>query len=325
MSTPQSVGFLSSITTKVTIALMLSFALIIALVFYVVDKEGYVKIRQESDKLIMQKGETVTNAIDFNIKSVMRSATQLRDTSEIIPLNETSFSAALDDVFNKNNSVLLGSGGIWPDVYKLDPNQKAFPLVRLRSDTGFVKPPITEAISSYQSASWFNTVKALKPHTCLWNHVVPSQTGNELAISCGLSIDRDGEFWGATTVNFTLNEIQANIEKLNEELGEGYAILVDNSNQIVASSDDQKIPYLDKTSGKPLLLTSWVEKNPAWQPILTAINTDRQKLMEGTKAKAPAAVTSALMAFDKSLGTEQGSMLINFAAYTGERNPYTSD
>lgn len=324
MNSPQSVGFFSSITTKVTLALMIGFALIIALVFYVVDKEGYEKIRQETDKLIVQKGENATNAIDFNIKSVMRSATQLRDTSEILPLNEASFSATLDDVFNKNNLALLGSGGIWPDAYQLDPNQKSVPLVRLRRDASFITPPASEAISSYQDASWFKAVKVLKPKTCLWNHVVPSQTGNELAISCGLSIEREGKFWGATTVNFTLNEVQANIEQLNEELGEGYAILIDNSNQIVASSDAKKIPFISDTTGKPLLLSGWVDTNPSWQPILTAINEDRQKTIASTKSSAPAALTATLTDFDKSLGTEPGSMLINFAAYSGDRNPYTS-
>lgn len=325
MSTPQSVGFFSSITTKVTLALMISFALIIALVFYVVDKEGYEKIRQETDKLIIQQGENATNAIDFNIKSVMRSATQLRDTSEILPLKKSSFQATLDDVFNQDNLVLLGSGGIWPDAYKLDQNQKTVPLVRLRSDQGFVTPPASSTINSYQEAAWFKAVKALKPQSCLWNHVVPSQTGNELAISCGLSIERNNEFWGATTVNFTLDEVQANIEQLNEELGEGYAILVDNSNQIIASSDAQKIPFLNKSTGKPLSLNSWVDNNPSWQPILDMINDERQEVMEATRAQAPETVIGMLMAFDKSLQTEPGSMLLNYAAFAEERNPYTSN
>ena len=324
MNTTHNVKFLSSITTKVTLALMISFALIIALVFYVVNKEGYEKIRQETDKLIVQKGQNAVTTIDFDIKSVMRSAAQLRDTSEVIPLEEANFQANLDNIFNKNNLALLGSGGIWPDAYALEPSQKAVPLARLRTANGYISPPSSEALSSYQESSWFKAVKGLQPETCLWNHVVPSQTGNELAISCGLAIHRNNEFWGATTVNFTLDEIQNNLELLNTELGEGYAILIDNSNQIVASTDAKKIPFIDDSTGKPRQLANWVETNASWQPIMTAINEDRQKIINTTRQSAPKYVVDSLIEFDKSLNTEAGSMLVNFAAYSSDRNPYTS-
>ena len=78
----------------------------------------------------------------------------------------------------------------------------------------------------YYQEDWFSVLKLLKPESCIWNHVRASQTKGELAMSCGVAIERDNQFWGASTVNFTLNQLQENIVKLSESSAKAQAQVI---------------------------------------------------------------------------------------------------
>lgn len=324
MSDSYNVGFFSRISTKVTFALLFAFVLVIVVVFYIVNKEGHPKIRAETDKVIIQQGENVIKVMSSDINSVMRSAAELRDSSEILPLEVPLFRHIIDTVFDRQNLELIGSGGIWPDAYQFDPEVESMPFLKLRKAGSYIDVPASSpTVQGYQQASWFQVVKTLQPQICVWNHVVPTQTDNELAISCGLSVHRDGKFWGATTVNFTLDSIQNTIQELNEELGEGYAVLIDNSNQFIASSNPRLVPYIDEQSKKPIILDEWTQSNPAWQPITDAINTERQRVIDQVTPQVPAALAASFNQFDANSNTKIGSTMINYAAYLNAGNPNT--
>lgn len=61
MSTSKQVNFFNRVSTQVTIILFLAFALVIAVVFYIVDKQGNDNIRIESEKLIVQTGNSAVD------------------------------------------------------------------------------------------------------------------------------------------------------------------------------------------------------------------------------------------------------------------------
>ena len=81
MSAPKKIGFLSQVSTQVTFVLFLAFAVVLAVVFYVVDKQGYEKIRLESEKLIVQTGNTAVNSIATDIRRASRSALDLQKSA----------------------------------------------------------------------------------------------------------------------------------------------------------------------------------------------------------------------------------------------------
>ena len=52
MSASKKVGFFNQVSTQVTTILFIAFVVVLAVVVYVVDKEGHEKIRLESAKLV---------------------------------------------------------------------------------------------------------------------------------------------------------------------------------------------------------------------------------------------------------------------------------
>ena len=168
----------------------------------------------------------------------------------------------------------------------------------------------------YYQEDWFSVLKLLKPESCIWNHVRASQTKGELAMSCGVAIERDNQFWGASTVNFTLNQLQENIVKLSESSGSGYILLLDNSDKVIASSNPERLSYIDEATGTPLDIKQVINADPAWNPVLNFLEMQRKETIERVAASVSPQVQQVLTTLDKAeTGTSKGYYLVNYAAY----------
>lgn len=300
-----------------TTILFIAFAVVLAVVVYVVDKEGYEKIRLESAKLVAERGNTAVNSISADINRVMRSTLLLQQSAQTLPPQEAILQASTANAFDKRDYNLLGSGGIWPEKGALGANTATHPflMVRQNGDYQAVLSDPNPANPYYQE-DWFSVLKLLKPESCIWNHVRASQTKGELAMSCGVAIERDNQFWGASTVNFTLNQLQENIVKLSESSGSGYILLLDNSDKVIASSNPERLSYIDEATGTPLDIKQVINADPAWNPVLNFLETQRNETIERVAASVSPQVQQVLTTLDKAeTGTSKGYYLVNYAAY----------
>ena len=317
MSDSKKVGFFNQVSTQVTTILFIAFAVVLAVVVYVVDKEGHDKIRLESAKLVAERGNTAVNSISADINRVMRSALLLQQSAQTLPPQEAILQASTANAFDKRDYNLLGSGGIWPEKGALGANTATHPflMVRQNGDYQAVLSDPNPANPYYQE-DWFSVLKLLSPDSCIWNHVRASQTKGELAMSCGVAIERDNQFWGASTVNFTLNQLQENIVKLSESSGSGYILLLDNSDKVIASSNPERLSYIDEATGTPLDIKQVINSDPAWEPVLGFLETQRNETIEQVAASVSPQVQQVLTTLDKAeTGDSKGYYLVNYAAY----------
>src|SRR5690606_7596734 len=124
-------GFHNQDSNKVTTILFIAFAIVLAVVVYVVDKEGYEKIRLESAKLVAERGNTAVNSISADINRVMRSALLLQQSAQTLPPQEAILQASTANAFDKRDYNLLGSGGIWPEKGALGANAATHPFLKI--------------------------------------------------------------------------------------------------------------------------------------------------------------------------------------------------
>lgn len=317
MSASKKVGFFNQVSTQVTTILFIAFAVVLAVVVYVIDKEGHEKIRLESAKLVAERGNTAVNSISADINRVMRSALLLQQSAQTLPPQEAILQASTANAFDKRDYNLLGSGGIWPEKGALGANTATHPFLMVRQN-GDYQAVLSDPnpANPYYQADWFSVLKLLKPERCIWNHVRASQTKGELAMSCGVAIERNNQFWGASTVNFTLNQLQENIVKLSESSGSGYILLLDNSDKVIASSNPERLSYIDEATGTPLDIKQVINADPAWNPLLNFLEAQRNETIEHVAASVSPQVQQVLTTLDKAeTGTAKGYYLVNYAAY----------
>lgn len=317
MSASKKVGFFNQVSTQVTTILFIAFAVVLAVVVYVVDKEGHDKIRLESAKLVAERGNTAVNSISADINRVMRSALLLQQSAQTLPPQENILQVSTANAFDKRDYNLLGSGGIWPEKGALGANTATHPFLMVRQN-GDYQAVLSDPnpTNPYYQEDWFSVLKLLKPDSCIWNHVRASQTKGELAMSCGVAIERDNQFWGASTVNFTLNQLQENIVKLSESSGSGYILLLDNSDKVIASSNPERLSYIDEATGTPLDIKQVINSDPAWNPVLNFLEAQRNEIIEQVAASVSPQVQQVLNTIDKAeTGDSKGYYLVNYAAY----------
>ncbi len=315
MSTSKQVSFFNRVSTQVTIILFLAFALVIAVVFYIVDKQGNEKIRIESEKLIVQTGNSAVDSISSDINRVVSRALQFTKSAETLPLEGDILEVSLANAFDKRDYNHLGSGGIWPENGILGENTHPYLMVRQEGNYRAILADPNPAKPYYQEG-WFNRLKALSPDGCIWANVSPTQTKGELAMSCGIAIKRDNKFWGASTVNFTLDQVQDNIVHLSESFGSGYILLVDNSNKVIASSNPERLKYIDEETGLPLDIEQVIGSDPAWKPILDFFATQQSEVISKVAAQMSPEVQQIIATLSKTEAIAiDDSELVNYAAY----------
>ena len=323
MSVPKTVGFFNQVSTQITFVLFLAFAVVLAVVFYVVDKQGYQKIRLESEKLVVQTGNTTVNSISTDIRRVMRSALELQQSAQTLPIDENLLQISTANAFDKEDYNLLGSGGIWPAEGALGDGVASHPFLMVRQAQGY-SAVLTDPnpAKPYYQEDWFSLVNMIRPDGCLWQHVSPSQAKGELAMSCGLAIERDNKFWGASTVNFTLNQLQENIITLSERAGSGYILLLDNTDKVIASSNPERLTYIDEKTGKPLDIQQVIKQDPAWESLLDFLVSQRASTVSDIAKQTPFEMQKALYSFDISQGKDidGGYALVNYAAYLSTKD-----
>lgn len=321
MSDLKQVSFLNQVSTQVTFVLFLSFALVLAAVFYIVDTQGNEKIRAESAKLVVQTGNSAISTISTDIQRVQNRALSLKRNAETLPLQQDILRTSASNVFNERDYNLLGNAGIWPDQGALGTGVASYPFLVVR-DSGRFQSILTDPTpdKSYYEANWFQRLKATKPESCMWNNVRTNQLTESRAMSCGVAIERDGQFWGATTVNLNLDQIQNNITEISKNFTSGYILLLDNSNKVVASSNPERLKYLDDTTGSSLDLKQVIKNDPAWRPVISFLDTRRNLTIEQADLNVSAGMEKTLDAFDQGLNSTPHYSLLNYGAYLNAHN-----
>ena len=168
MSASKKVGFFNQVSTQVTTILFIAFAVVLAVVVYVVDKEGYEKIRLESAKLVAERGNTAVNSISADINRVMRSALLLQQSAQTLPTEEAILQTSTANAFDKRDYSLLGSGGIWPEKGALGANTATHPFLMVRQN-GDYQAVLSDPnpTNPYYQEDWFSVLKLLKPESCI--------------------------------------------------------------------------------------------------------------------------------------------------------------
>ena len=321
MSTSKKVRFFNEVSTQVTFILFVAFTAILAVVFYIVDTEGYEKIRIESAKLVIQIGDSAVNTLSSDIERVQDRALLLKKNAQSLPLQEDLLQVSLANAFDKRDYRLLGSSGLWPDINALGTETAAHPFLMVHQTDGFESAQTDpSADTSYYQSSWFQRIKAVKPESCMWHHVRTTQSTGTPAMSCGIAIERDNKFWGVSTVNLNLAQIQDRVTKFSKRFSSGYILLLDNSNKVIASSNPERLKYIDDTNGSPLDIKAVVKFDPAWASIIEFLETRRTNAVNQAATNVPATIKKTLHSFDQGPKSTADYSLLNYGAYLNAKD-----
>lgn len=320
----KSSPLLSSISLKVLFILFSLFALIIGLVIYLINTQGYPKIKAESDKQIIQRGQQAIDVISSNVKSVCRLTQDLHDIAKNTPLNATKFRTAIDNKLSQDAMPLVGSAGIWADKYQFDKTQAGYSFVKADihgsyeyiDSKGLFKLP-------YYELGWFQATKLTKPKKCIWGHAALTSSSHQLAISCAVRINRAGKYWGASASNFDLNLVHKTLEQVQKETG-GYVLLIDNADHIIASSDLYKIPFISTDNRTVRKFSDFVAENPDLKSISNEIERLRAQVVNAALTNTPKELQNGLALYDQHSKSPAGSAMVNFAAHKQTLNVIVS-
>ncbi|MFW2177653.1 MULTISPECIES: ATP-binding protein [unclassified Moraxella] len=324
LSSQRQVALFDSINTKMALALLLLFSLVTIAVIYTIKVENYPQVRLESEKRIIENGERTVNILSQDLYRTEQIALKMQSFAEVLPLDDALFEAGMSRIFTKAPKQYVTSGGIWVDKGQFNGKDQQTFVKTLNNGQYVSANPAQFDQSHYLNQVWFNAMRQLPSQGCIWGNVAPSQAQQVMTVSCSSRIDRNQQFFGASTVNITLGQIQQTLANLQKNIGSGYMLLVDNGGQIIASSDTQKIAVLSST-GKPATLNDIAQKNPALQPVVTRLNQEVTTL-NGSLAQlaktygADSHILEASSDYDSQNNLPKGSTLQNLLAFYESNN-----
>ncbi len=112
----------------------MAFVVVLAVVVYVVDKEGHEKIRLESAKLVAERGNTAVNEYLSRYQSRDAQCPVIAAKRADFAATEAISQASTANAFDKRDYNLLGSGGIAQKKAHWAPIPATHPFLMVRQN-----------------------------------------------------------------------------------------------------------------------------------------------------------------------------------------------
>ncbi|MGB1236909.1 MAG: methyl-accepting chemotaxis protein [Pseudomonadales bacterium] len=206
----------------------------------------------------------VSSAVN-ELKVALRDAGSLTQSlaglSQSLPLERPLFEAHMPALIDKFGNKSIVGGGIWPEPNAFEANTARHSFYWARQSSGelsLLDDYNDPAGSGYHNEGWYKVGQSLQPGQCAWSEAYEDPVYPVPMVTCTVSINRDGRFWGVATIDVALDGLKELFESQNALTG-GYSFAIDSAEQIVSfpqvRTESLAMTPLDKaTAGDSSLL-----------------------------------------------------------------------
>lgn len=218
-----------------------------------------------------QNVDAVISQLQINLKSAEILTQSIAAESEVLPLDLTTFIKNIAPIIDDYSNPLVAGGGVWPEPNQLIDGKARASLFWARNSAGgldLLDDYNDPSGSGYHNEGWYTVGKTLKKGQCAWSESYADPVSGTPMVTCTSAIIREGKFWGVATIDLMLSGLKNILQKSNQASG-GYAIVVDQLDQVVSFPDIRSEPI------NIMPMADMVQKFPALSAIQKSLNSQQ--------------------------------------------------
>lgn len=285
-------GRLGSITTRMLIILAVAFALIIMMVYWVIETQGKPRILAMTSETVVETGNEVINSIMTSINHVDGLAKATSAIAGGLPKQDALYNEAFDNLMRQTDQRIVG-GGVWfdPNMYAEGRERKSF--VWTRDQSGAMQPTerynqVLQTPNAYYRDWWYIPAMYARHDHCVWSRAYFDPVSNQPMMTCAKAMygSRNQAFDGVVTFNLLLDNLDDAMKKWQEKIG-GYVFLVDLDNRFLTFPDQSIVTQVTENNpqGEMITANQFAEKNSSFAPIANSLDSINQTLIDEAVTK----------------------------------------
>lgn len=202
----------------------------------------------------------------------------------------------------------IHSVGIWPEPYATGRSIDRASMLWLRDDAGVMalRQDYNAAdVVPYYREAWYTPARFATSGQCYWTPVHRQLLDDALVVTCATPIRRDGKFIGVATVQLNRQSLRNRFANMASD-GNGYSLLADYNNQMLAWTDNAGAAFIDSVR-PPRNLAELAKLEGAYRVLALDLHADREAFLSRATAgsRYDAGQVSQLQDASRGMSREQ--------------------
>lgn len=275
---------LGSITTRMLVILAVAFALIILMVYWVIETQAKPRISEMTSEAVIETGNEVINSIMATINHVDGLAKATSTISGGLPKDAEIYQQTIGNLMQQADPKIVG-GGVWfdPNMYQVGQDRQSF--VWSRNKSGEMQPvddynSVAVTPNAYYRDWWYTPAMYARHDHCVWSRAYIDPVSHYPMMTCAKALynSKNQALDGVVSFNLLLDNLDDAMSQWQQRVG-GYIFLVDLDNRFLTFPDKSKVTQVtqDNPQGEMMTVSQLAKSSPAFAPIasrLDAINDD---------------------------------------------------
>lgn len=215
--------------------------LMIGAFIWVMETKGRLSIEDGERQHIRQTGEVTVALLSQYMEKSASLALFMANTAQNLPLQEDVFRSVFRNALDEESiKGFIAGGGIWPEPFTFDARQSRFSFFWGRNRQGKLEKYDEYNASSghgYHNEEWYVPARLIPPGKVYWSRSYVDPYTLEPMMTATAPIYRQGQFFGAATVDIKLSELQSLLAQQSKHF-DGYAYVLDRNGRFLSFPDD---------------------------------------------------------------------------------------
>ena len=283
---------LGSITTRMLVILTVSFALIILMVYWVIETQAKPRISEMTSEAVVETGNEVINSIMATINHVDGLAKATSTISGGLPKDAEIYQQTIGNLMQQADPKIVG-GGVWfdPNMYQVGQDRQSF--VWSRNKSGEMQPvddynSVAVTPNAYYRDWWYTPAMYARHDHCVWSRAYIDPVSHYPMMTCAKALynSKNQALDGVVSFNLLLDNLDDAMSQWQQRVG-GYVFLVDLDNRFLTFPDKSKVTQVtkDNPQGEMMTVSQLAKSSPAFAPIANRLDAINDELIAEAIAK----------------------------------------
>jgi diguanylate cyclase (GGDEF)-like protein len=281
----------SSLQFKIPTVFIVSFLLILIVVFVVFSTVGIQQLERQAYKQVALSGQNIVAELGKRIATAESLAKSLANLGEKAPRDVTQNKQLFRHVLDVEDSeMFIAGGGIWPAPYQYDPKIERRSFFWGRDANGVLKyydDYNNPDGPGYHNEEWYVPAKHLANGKAFWSKSYMDPYSYQPMVTVTVPMYIKNKFYGVSTVDLKLEGLKAFLDKVTSSYG-GYAFAVDRNGKFLSFPDEKrtKVFDVDSMGGRTenfITVTELHRQEQAFGPLAKAVTNAIDNMIWKTK------------------------------------------
>jgi signal transduction histidine kinase len=232
---------LGSLAVKIPLLFVTMLLVMLAVFLMVMEQYGNRVLLDVAKQQVRKSGESMVAVLGKRLTTAESTVNAMARVAESLPAIDKLHHQIIKSIIDYDDSGhFIAGGGIWPEPFMYDSKKAKYSFFWGRNQEGeleFFDDYNDPQSNGYHYEEWYSPSSLLKPGKIYWSRSYMDPYSLESMVTVTAPMSRGGEFYGAATLDLTLDGMDKLLAEESAKFG-GYAYALDRNGTFISHPDE---------------------------------------------------------------------------------------